>query len=229
VYCQLGRIQDHTDRQAVYVPTQKVRRDLEFVDWRQVDVVTVSGSGEPTLALNLDEIIGVAKSLSGKPLMVLTNSTLLHDSATRRRLWEADRVAAKLDAVEDAQLSIINRPVVGVNLTRILDGIRALRKDGFPGILALQCMLVPTNHASVEALAELAGSLDPDEIHLNTPRRPYPRLWHLDSRGNHAGELSVPSVPLRTISLEDARVAEEIFRVRLPRARILSVYHEAPA
>ena len=53
VYCQLGNIQEITAGRRLFVPTERVMEDLRASDWRGSDIVTFSGSGEPTLALNL--------------------------------------------------------------------------------------------------------------------------------------------------------------------------------
>lgn len=56
-YCQLGFIQRITRDRKIYVPTKKVIEDFENSNWQNCDVVTFSGSGEPTLALNIGEVI----------------------------------------------------------------------------------------------------------------------------------------------------------------------------
>src|SRR5919199_2702321 len=48
VYCQLGRINVHTAERKIYVPTAKVLEDLRASAWREADIITLSGSGEPT-------------------------------------------------------------------------------------------------------------------------------------------------------------------------------------
>jgi wyosine [tRNA(Phe)-imidazoG37] synthetase (radical SAM superfamily) len=193
-----------------------------------VDVVTFSGSGEPTLALNLDEVIAHIKDTYQKPVLVLTNSVHLHDEATRQRLRRADFVACKLDATSDEMLRKVNRPVEGVTVERIVSGIIALRDSGYPGKIALQCMLMPANRDQVAELARLIARIQPDEVQLNTPRRPYPRAWYLDARGNHSGYLPVDSLRLKTITLEEAQEAERVLREANPGIRILSVYRDAP-
>jgi len=54
IYCQLAIFSGLTNRRRVFVPTSHVQADLESVDWSKVDVVTITGSGEPTLAANLE-------------------------------------------------------------------------------------------------------------------------------------------------------------------------------
>ncbi|MBM3274473.1 MAG: radical SAM protein, partial [Candidatus Sericytochromatia bacterium] len=151
VYCQLGKIQVPTQDRRVWVPTAQVLADLERADWQSADVVTFSGNGEPTLALNLGECIRGVKARTGKPVVVLTNATLLGDPAVRADLAAADRVYVKLDAASDKMLRIVDHPVEGVTLDGILDGIKAFRAE-YSGYLAIQTMVMPMNVGEVDAL-----------------------------------------------------------------------------
>lgn len=227
VYCQLGEIHEHTAEQQVFVPTETIASDLDSVDWEGVDVITISGNGEPTLALNLGEIIAEIRRRTDLPITVLTNATMLHEKSTRDRLRDATTVACKLDAGTAPGLQKVDRPAPGVTLDRIVEGIIALRGE-FSGILAIQTMLMPMNLAELPAISQLIGRIDPDEVHLNTPRRPKPRHWYFESRGNHGGSAPVEQTRLATITLEEAREAEERLRADHPTVRVLSVYQEAP-
>ena len=53
-YCQLGEIEQKTEQRRIFITSEQISRDLSaFAPW-DVDIVTLSGSGEPTLALNLE-------------------------------------------------------------------------------------------------------------------------------------------------------------------------------
>lgn len=115
VYCQLGDIQHQTTHRQVFVSTAQIRQALKKIDpATAIDVITLSGSGEPTLALNLDEILACAKAECDRPVIVLTNGTLLGDRAVRSALMLVDQVVIKLDALSEQQLQRINRPVADV-------------------------------------------------------------------------------------------------------------------
>lgn len=222
IYCQLGRIERITTRQDVYVPTDDVLAELRAVNWNEVDVVTFSGSGEPTLALNLGEVIRAVKDLSGKPVLVLSNSTLFQDSATRARVLEADRVVCKLDVASQAMLERFNQPAPGLTLTSIVEGIKRLRKE-YRGILALQCMFMPVNLGEAEGVARLAAEIQPDEIQVNTPRRPHPREWKLVSRGAHTPQAPPPEgVALPVVSEAQLANLEALMERGVPRAKVIS-------
>lgn len=198
IYCQLGKINEHTLERRVFVPTEKVLADLKASPWQEADVITFSGNGEPTLAANFGEVIHAVKAFTAKPIVVLTNSTLLNDPAVRKDLREADKIFCKLDAAEDRTLKLIDRPVAGVTVRSLVEGIKALRQE-YAGHLAIQTMLLPLNVNAIEPLAALLNEIRPDEVQLNLPSRPVPREWVMEARGNrplpleNASQLRLPS------------------------------------
>lgn len=225
IYCQLGDIQEKTIKRAIYVPTTKVERDLRLSHWEKADIITLSGSGEPTLGSNLGEVIYMIKEYTGKPVMVLTNATTLHLPEVQRDLQLADKVSCKLDAASEAILQRMNRPVAGVTLESIVSGIKAFKASGYKGVLALQCMFMPSNLEEAEAMADLIAELAPDEVQLNTPKRPYPTEWVLESRGNHS-EPIVASRTLRTVTEEQATQIEDWIKQRT-QVPVVSVYRSS--
>jgi wyosine [tRNA(Phe)-imidazoG37] synthetase (radical SAM superfamily) len=204
VYCQLGEIEDKTLDRALFIPTEKIVADLElFAPW-DVDVVTLSGSGEPTLALNLGEILEKVKIITAKPTLVLTNGTMLLDAKTSSELALADRVSVKIDAIEADRLRRINRPVAGLNVADILMGIKQFRSQ-FQGELAIQTMVLSCWSEETEAeYIRLVREISPTEIQLNTPTRPKPLKHELNARGNHvkADFVEYPVQVLQCVSLE---------------------------
>ena len=225
IYCQLGQIQRVTAERRVFVPTAGVEADLAAVNWNEVDVVAISGSGEPTLAANLDEIIAAIERAASRPVLILTNATLFHLPEVRRQVAGAGIIECKLDAPTDELLRRINRPAPGITLARIVEGIRALKAE-FAGRLTLQVMLLPANVGRIEEWAALIQSIGPAEVHLNTPRRPYPLEWYLESRGDHESrQYSGPKRTLKGITPEQAAWTEKILRERTG-VELVSVYHD---
>ena len=223
IYCQLGKIEVPTRERQIYVPTEKVLADLEASDWRSADVITLSGSGEPTLALNMGEVIRALKERTGKPVMVLTNATTLGDPQVRRELAEADRVFCKLDAVDERTLQLVDRPVEGVTLEGIIEGIQALRAE-YPGYMAIQSMFMPLNSGEVERFAAILKAIAPDEVQLNTPLRPVPKGWYIEARGNHdRGEAPYEAYEIKHLDREAAVALEARLR-ELTGLKIVSVY-----
>ncbi len=226
VYCQLGRIDMHTSERRIFVPTEKVLEDLRASAWREADVITFSGSGEPTLASNLGEAIRAVKELTGKSTLVLTNSALLYDPQVRRELCEAESVFCKLDAADEATFQKINRPVAGATLRRIVEGLTRFRAE-YKGRLGVQTMFMPLNVQQALDLAQLIRTIRPDEVQLNAPTRPVPHEWVIDARGN----LRTGDVQGSRLTQITATEAAHVVRTmtRLTGTKIVSSYHQTHA
>lgn len=214
VYCQLGEIQQKTSGRAIYISTAEILLELQkFAPWDDIDIITLSGSGEPTLALNLKEILQGIKELTNKATLVLTNATTLTNQDVRLALAVADKVSIKIDAVNPKQLQGINRPVAPINLPDIWAGIQKFRNQ-YQGELAIQTMILsPWNTQTKAEYIHLIKTIKPDEIQLNRPTRPKPLERQLDGRGNHTESRSYPVKKLKCIAQEIVReFAEEIYK-----------------
>ncbi|MDJ0624781.1 MAG: radical SAM protein [Candidatus Caenarcaniphilales bacterium] len=227
IYCQLGNIQRVTSERKVYVPTEKVIDDFnELLEFGvEFDVITFSGSGEPTIAANLGEIGREIKKLKPEiPLLVLTNSTMLKLQEVQKDLQVMDRVIVKLDASDEQTLHQMNRPAGNITLDLIIEGIQEFKKT-YSGELDVQMMFMPLNIKQVESLAEVLKLIQPDVVQLNTPKRPYPLSWHRDSRGNHSSYKEYETRTLRVITPEEANYVETTLREKTG-LNVLSVYRE---
>jgi wyosine [tRNA(Phe)-imidazoG37] synthetase (radical SAM superfamily) len=155
-------------------------------------------------------VIRGIKRLTGKPVLVLTNSAHLWDAHVRRELSRADAIFCKLDAADEETFRRVNRPVSGVTLRGTFQGIRRFRAE-YTGRLCVQVMLLPLNKSSAAEFADLLRFLRPDEVQLNSPRRAVPRAWTLDARGNHAPDERV-GMKLKTVSHAEAVEFENYLR-----------------
>ena len=171
IYCQLGRTTHSLAERREFVTDARLAEELESAKGIVADYLTFSGTGEPTLAINLGRAITMAKSVLHLPVAVLTNSSLMPRDDVRDELAEADVVVAKVDAPNGELFHRINRPVVGYSLDEILQAIR-LFKEKFRGRLAIQMMFVEANRGYAREMAEVARQLSPDEVQINTPLRP---------------------------------------------------------
>ncbi len=202
VYCQLGEIVDKTSERRIFIPTAQILEDLQpFAPW-DVDIVTLSGSGEPTLAANLGEIITEIKALTHCPVLVLTNATLLNDDQVCQELALADKVSVKIDGVSPDRMRGVDRPVAGIELPDILAGIKKFSLM-YGGELGIQTMLLnPWNKEDREEYIRLVQAIAPTEIQLNTPTRPKPLKHELAGRENHepGQQFSYPVRFLKSVS-----------------------------
>ena len=176
VYCQLGSTGRTTVRRGRWFPPREILAQIkEAIDsGRRIDVITFSGSGEPTLCRDLGPLIRAIKRMTKIPVAVLTNATLLTRPEVRRDLRAADIVVPSLDAVPSRVFRRVNRPNAGLDSARIIEGLARFRKE-FRGQLRLEIMLVKgTNDrpADIRALEAAVNRIQPDRIELNTVVRP---------------------------------------------------------
>jgi wyosine [tRNA(Phe)-imidazoG37] synthetase (radical SAM superfamily) len=171
VYCQVGQAKPCLSKRKVFVSTEKIIGELKSLPKLDIDYITFSGSGEPTLAKNLGKLIKQIRSLRKERIAVLTNSTLFNRKDVQKELMHADLVEAKLDAPSEIAFQSINRPQNTFSIKRVIDGIKKFRKI-YKGSLALQIMFTKDNITQADKLAVIAKSIKPDVVHINTPLRP---------------------------------------------------------
>jgi wyosine [tRNA(Phe)-imidazoG37] synthetase (radical SAM superfamily) len=179
IYCECGWTTDKTLMRGELVPTSEVIAELD--DYLpanpDVDYVTFSGSGEPTLHAGIGTIIRHLKRRYPKvKVAVLTNGTLLGDPKVQSGLAKADLVVPSLDGATEMAFRAICRPADGVTVASLIDGIASFRRQ-FAGLLLLEIFIVPGINDSpgeLAALKQAAAFIDPPAIQLNTLDRAAP-------------------------------------------------------
>ncbi|MFH1063277.1 MAG: radical SAM protein [Candidatus Omnitrophota bacterium] len=170
-YCQVGREKPVIAKRRVFVSTDKIIDEIKALPLVKMDCITLSGTGEPTLAANLGRLIRAIKKIRSEPVAVITNSVLLGKKEVREQLSAADIIMAKLDATTNDVLALVNNPYKNITASKIITGLKKLRKT-YKGTLALQIMFVKENLHSAEEIALLAKKIKADRIYINTPLRP---------------------------------------------------------
>lgn len=189
VYCEVGPTTCQTLERREYHPEAIIQELKVYLSTGpNLDVITLAGSGEPTLNLGLGRIIRAVQDLTDTPVAVLTNGALLFDPEVRRALAAADLVLPSLDTAREETFQLINRPPVGYALTRLLAGLEAFRRE-YPGEIWLEVMVlqdVNDLEPELEALRRAIAGLAPDKVQLNTAVRPVVEDW---AAAVSAGEL----------------------------------------
>jgi wyosine [tRNA(Phe)-imidazoG37] synthetase (radical SAM superfamily) len=172
VYCELGKTHCLTVARRRFVTPDRVLREIKSRGEEAFDHLTFAGSGEPTLSVDLGEIIRAARKLVDAPIAVITNSTLLTSPEVRKEVAAADIVLPSLDASSQKTFQAINQPAPALRIEEIIEGLRSFRED-FEGEIWLEVMLVKgVNEHEAESIARAAKSISPDRIQLNTVVRP---------------------------------------------------------
>ncbi len=212
VYCQLGSAGRTTCRRRSYFSARRILAQTReaIKSGRRIDVITFSGSGEPTLNANLGPVMRGIKRMTHIPVAVLTNGTLLTRKAVRRDLLAADIVVPSLDAARTAVFQKVNRPHRSLAADKIVRGLVQFRKE-FKGQIWLEVMLVKgvnDSPADIRDLKAAAAAINPDRIHLNTVVRPPAESW--------AGPLS-------------AKELERVRRALGPKAEVVAAFSRKSA
>lgn len=160
VYCQLGTTTHKTSERQAFVDIEDVIAELrEVVPCVKADYITLSGSGEPALSLDIGRLIREIKKLTSTPVAVLTNGSLLSRPDLRQELLGADLVIPSLDAGSQEVFEKMNRPCPGLCLDRIIDGLDRFSRN-YRGKMWVEVMVVKGINDSEEELERVKDYFD---------------------------------------------------------------------
>ena len=176
IYCEVGKTTHLTLERKEYYPWDLIEKSIlqakEMED--TFDVLTFTGSGEPSLNIHFEKALRLAKKIIKKPIAVLTNATLLNISSIRSALAEVDIVLPSLDAGNPETFKKINQPHPKIELKTIIENLKKLRNE-MKGEMWLEILFVKGINDSEEDLKDLKLAVDyinPHKVQLNTVVRP---------------------------------------------------------
>jgi wyosine [tRNA(Phe)-imidazoG37] synthetase (radical SAM superfamily) len=182
VYCECGNTTREILERENFFPVNEVLDELDDYLSRspELDFVTFSGSGEPTLSLSIGIVIRYLKDrFPYYRVAVLTNGSLLWKEEVRRDLLLADVVLPTLSSDVEKTFRRIHRPVRGLTVDRIIAGIEQFRKE-YDGQIWLEIFIIPGVNTTDQELARMRAAIqriNPDRVQLNTLDRPGTEDW----------------------------------------------------
>lgn len=179
VYCQLGKTPAKTVERKGYIPASEIAEELRL--WlqhharqaKELDYITVSGAGEPTLNSDIGGVITRIKEMTTLPVALITNASFLACGDVRRQLLGADLIVPSLDAATAEAFRRVDRPHDKINIEEVIAGLIALSRE-FQGKIWLEVMLVKGLNDSLPQARKLKQAIDrinPDKVQLNSPVR----------------------------------------------------------
>lgn len=177
VYCEVGKTTKLSLERKEYINANCIKDELEHYlkNNPRPDYITITASGEPTLNLQLGEIIDFIKeNKAAIPVALITNGSLLYDPKVRKEMMKADLLLPSLDAASNKAFKKINRPAENLSVEMCIQGLISLREE-FKGKIWLEVFILPGYNDSEEeltALKEVILKVKPDAVHLNTLDRP---------------------------------------------------------
>jgi len=181
IYCQLGRTFQKGVKRKPFAPKDDILKETKKSVNRKhnINFITFSGSGEPTLNSEIGALIKDVKKMTSIPIAILTNGTLIFMEDVQKDLIDTDVVLPSLDAASQEVFEKINRPHNSLKIGPIIDGLKKFR-ESYRGQLWLEIMLVKGfNDASQELsrIKKAISEIKPDRVHLNTVIRPPSEIY----------------------------------------------------
>lgn len=215
VYCEIGKTKKLTIKRDEYVSYDEVISEIDSYlnNSPQLDYITFSGAGEPTLNNRIGDIIRYLKSnYSQYKIALLTNGTLFTNQQVITECLDADLILPSLDAVSDKVFQKINRPHPELDNLKIIDGLIELRKN-YKNKLWLEVFIVNGINDSEEELSLLKQNIqkiNPDLVQLNSLDRPGTEKWVTAISSERMIEIANQFYPLKTEIIAKYKSREEI-------------------
>lgn len=176
IYCQLGSEEKTRVELGKFYSVDEIIFELrDYLNrFKDIDYITFTGSGEPTLYSELKKLIAEIKSITDIPLCVITNGSLLYKQEIRSSLMLCDVVIPSLDAGDIDTFKKINRPNSVIDFEKMINGLVEFSKV-FKGEVWLEVFILDGINDSEESIidiAKLTKKINPDKVQLITATRP---------------------------------------------------------
>lgn len=177
IYCEVSKTDNLTIEQKDFYDTNEIVSEVKNrypLLKGDLDVVTITGSGEPTLNKSIDVIVKKLKTFITHPIVLLTNSTLFYDFTVREKVKVFDIVVPSIDAANVKIFNKINRPSKEIDFQKMIEGLLNFSHE-YRGRLILEILLIKGVNDHREHLIELVDLIKNIKyyiVQLNTAFRP---------------------------------------------------------
>jgi wyosine [tRNA(Phe)-imidazoG37] synthetase (radical SAM superfamily) len=180
LYCELKKSDKLYSSQELSTPMSDIIDEIreELQKHRNIDVLTVTANGEPTLYPKLNELIKninyLKEEFSFKTL-ILSNSGNIYNGYIQETLKLFDKVKLSIDCATEECFKKVDRPVKGIKNSDIQKGIQEFSKS-FSGELYIETLFlkdINSKSSEVEKLNSFYSSLEKVErIDIGSIDRP---------------------------------------------------------
>ena len=176
LYCELDpakTMDAYDDVVSVEEIANAIRNAL--TEYKDIDFITLTANGEPTLYPYLSELIDEINTFKGTTkTLILTNAATIDDIKTQESLLKLDEVKLSLDCATQKCLKKLDRSHSGIDVEKIKAGMLAF-KSKYDGPLVIEILIVKTLNDSKDEIAKLNTfllQLQPTRIDIGTIDRP---------------------------------------------------------
>ncbi len=176
LYCELKGAKV-VDNQSSIVSVSEILDEIKkaLASHKDIDVLTLTANGEPTLYPYLNELIdGINKIKGSVKTLILTNSSTINKPEIQKALAKLDSVKLSLDCATDRCFKKLDRASKSIDLESIKKGILEFKKH-FMGDLLIEILFVKginDNSEEVSKLNEFLLKLKPTRVDIGTIDRP---------------------------------------------------------
>ena len=174
LYCELAPSATvATQTQSITV--NEIIKELKTHLNAEIDVITLTANGEPTLYPQMNSLIDEIDKIKGKTqTLILTNSATLIDDKVFASLLKLDQVKLSLDAISPNVFKKIDRPHESINIEDIKAKVVEFSKL-YKGKLFIEILFVHELNDTKEEIDKLNAALldiECERIDLGTIDRP---------------------------------------------------------
>jgi wyosine [tRNA(Phe)-imidazoG37] synthetase (radical SAM superfamily) len=176
LYCELSPMQAIQTQHEV-TPVGSIITELKaaLLVHPNIDSITLTANGEPTMYPYLDELIDEINPLKGDlKTLILSNSATLNDPKIFNTLLKLDRVKLSLDAATPEVFTKIDRPHKSIHIEDIIQAIQEF-SHVFQGKLFIEILFVKglnDTPSEIGALNAALASVVCERIDIGTIDRP---------------------------------------------------------
>lgn len=143
--------------------------------YQNIDVITLTANGEPTLYPHLKELIVKVNEIKGRAkTLILSNGSGARDQKICEALYGLDIVKFSLDSAVQSTFKKIDRNKSGIEVNELIKAMAKFRKE-FKGELVLEILVVAGFNDKKEefmALNEAINEIAPHRVDVGTIDRP---------------------------------------------------------
>jgi len=174
LYCELAPSATVAS-QSQSISVDAIINDLKEHLNNDIDVITLTANGEPTLYPDIDALINAIDKIKGSTqTLILTNSAALVDAKVFNTLLKLDQVKLSLDAVTPDIFKKIDRPHQSIRVEDIVERVIAFSKV-YKGKLFIEILFVHELNDTQEEIEKLNKTLleiNASRVDIGTIDRP---------------------------------------------------------
>jgi len=176
LYCELApapTMDAYVDVVSVEEIATAIKKALE--EHQDIDFITLTANGEPTLYPHLSKLIDEINTFKGETkTLILTNAANIDDVKIQDALCKLDEVKLSLDCATQKCLQKLDRSHSSIDVENIKAGMLAF-KSKYKGPLIIEILIVKTLNDSKEEIEKINAfllKLKPTRIDISSIDRP---------------------------------------------------------